>query len=154
MQSRRVGIMMKPSRIVAFAAVLLTGLAALQPALAQQTRSEAKALARYQRYAGAPVDHVHYFQISGFEYLAPDKLAIWFGVNKLYLLTVQTPCIDLAYANGIGLTARNNMLYRNFDSIVFDHQRCRILQIVPVNELKMKQDAAKAKAGAPASSGG
>lgn len=135
------------------AVALLAGLVLL-PAWAQQTDSERSDLARYQKYAAAPVDRVQYFQINGFQYLAPDTLAIWFGVNKLYLLTVQTPCINLAFANGIGLTAKNNVLYRNFDFVTFDRQRCKILKIVPVGELKMKQDEAKAKkAPVPASSG-
>jgi hypothetical protein len=100
------------------------------------------------------VDHVRYFQIDGFQYLAPDTVAIWFGVNKLYLLTVETPCTNLAFANGIGLTAKNQMLYRNFDFVTFDHQRCKITKIVPVDELKMKQDRAREKQqGASASSG-
>jgi hypothetical protein len=133
--------------------LLLAGVAAL-PAWAQQTDSERADLARYQKYAEAPVDHVRYFQINGFKYLAPDKVAIWFGVNKLYLLTVQTPCNNLAFANSIGLTAKNQMLYRNFDFITFDRQRCKILKIVPVDELKLKQDRAKEKQdGAPASGG-
>ena len=127
-------------------AALLAGAAAV-PVMAQQTSSERVDLARYQKYAGAPVDSVRYFQINGFQYLAPDKVAIWFGVNKLYLLTVQTPCNNLAFANGIGLTAKNNMLYRDFDFVTFDHQRCKILRIEPVNELKMKQDARAAASG-------
>jgi hypothetical protein len=129
--------------------LLLAGFVAV-PALAQQTASERADLARYQKYAGAPVDHVRYFTIEGFQYLAPDKLAIWFGVNKLYLLTVQTPCTNLAFANAIGLTSRNNMLYSNFDFVAFRHQRCKVLKIVPVDELKMKQDAERA-ASAPGS---
>lgn len=144
---------MKKFPTVVGLAVLLTG-AAAAPAVAQQTSSERADLARYQQYAEAPVDNVRYFQINGFQYLAPDKVAIWFGVNKLYLLTVQLPCNNLAFANGIGLTAKNNMLYKNFDAVTFDHQRCKILKIEPVNELKMKQDRAKEKAaGAAASSG-
>jgi hypothetical protein len=134
-------------------ALLLAGVVAL-PAIAQQTSSERADLARYQQYAGAPVDNVHYFQINGFQYLAPDKVAVWFGVNKLYLLTVQLPCNNLAFANGIGLTAKNQMLYRNFDFVTFDHQRCKIVKIEPIDELKMKQDRAKEKqSDAPASSG-
>jgi hypothetical protein len=130
---------------IAAVAALLAGAPAF-PAWAQQTSSEARDLARYQRYAEAPVDHVRYFQINGFQYLAPDTLGIWFGVNELYLLTVETPCSNLAFANGIALTAKNRTLYRNFDFVTFDHQRCKILKITPVNELRMKQDAAKAKA--------
>ena len=128
--------------------VLLLAGAIASPAWAQQTDSERADLARYQKYARAPVDSVRYFQINGFQYLAPDKLAIWFGVNKLYLLTVQTPCTNLAFANAIGLTSRNNMLYRDFDFVTFRHQRCKVLKIVPVDELKMKQDEQKARAAA------
>lgn len=138
---------------VAGLAMLLAGVAAL-PAIAQQTSSERADLARYQKYAGVPVDDVRYFQINGFEYLAPDKVAVWFGVNKLYLLTVELPCNNLAFANGIGLTSKNNMLYRNFDFVTFDHQRCKIVKIEPVDELKMKQDRAKEKRAGEAASGG
>lgn len=134
---------MKAFGIATGMAILLFGSLAL-PVWAQQTSSEARDLARYQQYAGAAVDHVRYYQVNGFQYLAPDKLAIWFGVNKLYLLTVQTPCNNLGFANGIALTARNNTLYSNFDFVTFDQQRCKILKIVPVDELKMKQDKAKA----------
>lgn len=133
-------------------ALLLAGMAVL-PAWAQQTKAERTDLARYQKYAGAPVDHVQYFQVNGFQYLAPNKVAIWFGVNKLYLLTVQTPCNNLAFANGIGLTAKNNVLYSKFDAITFRHQRCTILKIEPVNELQMKRDAKAKASAAPASSG-
>src|SRR5690348_4093189 len=144
---------MRTAHYFAVLALLLTGFATF-PARTQQTDSERADLARYQKYAEAPVDHVRYFQINGFQYLAPDTVAIWFGVNKLYLLTVETPCNNLALANGIGLTAKNQMLYRNFDFVTFDHQRCKITKIVPVNELKLKQDRAKEnRAAAPASGG-
>ncbi|MGH8215506.1 MAG: DUF6491 family protein [Rhodanobacteraceae bacterium] len=143
---RSMCIRMKTFGKTAFAAGLMVGALAL-PGWAQQTASEAHDLARYQHYAEAPVDQVRYFQINGFQYLAPDTVGIWFGVNKLYLLTVETPCNNLGFANGIGLTAKNNTLYRNFDFVTFDHQRCKVVKITPVNELKMKQDAAKAKAG-------
>ena len=102
---------MKKFPKVVVSTMLLAG-AAMLPAIAQQTSSERADLARYQKYAGAPVDSVRYFQINGFEYLAPDKVAIWFGVNKLYLLTVDTPCNNLAFAKGIGLTSKNNLLYK------------------------------------------
>ena len=138
---------------IATLVLLLAGFAA-PTAWARQTDSERADLARYQKYAQAPVDSVRYFQINGFQYLAPDKVAIWFGVNKLYVLTVETPCNNLAFANGIGLTAKNQMLYRNFDFVTFDHQRCKITKIVPVNELKMKQDRAKDKQAGAAASGG
>ena len=132
------------TKILGLALVLVA--AAGLPAWAQQTASEQADLARYQQYAKAPVDHVSYFRIDGFKYLAPDQLAIWFGVNKMYLLTVQTPCLNLAYTNAIGLTSRGNRLYRNFDFVTYDHQRCKIVKIVPVDELKMKQAARKAAA--------
>lgn len=136
---------MKARREILSLALVLVAAIGL-PAWAQQTASEQADLARYQQYAKAPVDHVPYFRVDGFQYLAPDQLAIWLGVNKMYLLTVQTPCLNLAYANAIGLTSRGNVLYRNFDFVTYDHQRCKIVKIVPVDELKMKQAAGKAVA--------
>ncbi len=135
-------------KITGLAVVLVAALAL--PAWAQQTASERAALARYRQYAEAPVGHVHYFQIDGFQYLAPGQVAIWFGVNRMYLLTVETPCINLALANAIGLSARGNMLYRNLDFITFARQRCRIVKIVPVDELRMKRAAAQKAAAASA----
>lgn len=138
-------------------ALLLAGTAAA-PAWAQQTAAERRDLERYQKYAEPPVDHVRFFQLTGFQYLAPDTVAVRFGVNRMYLLTVQTPCINLAYANAIGLTSRNHTVYSKLDAVTLGGpargtQRCQILKIVPVNERKMKQDAAKAGTAAPASSG-
>jgi hypothetical protein len=136
---------------VAALAALLAGTSAV-PAGAQQTPREARDLARYRQYAEAPVDHVRYYQVNGFQYLSPDTVGVWFGVNQLYLLTVQTPCRNLAFANGIALTAKNHTLYRNFDFVTFDHQRCKILEIMPVNELQMKRGPARAGTAAPAAS--
>lgn len=113
------------------------------PVCAQQTAAERAHLTRYERYAEPPVEQVHFFRIDGFEYLAPDRVAVWLGVNRMYLLTVEQPCINLALANAIGLTARDGMLRAKFDAVTFDHQRCQITAITPVNELQMKRDAAR-----------
>lgn len=138
------------SRVRAVAVALLIAVPLL--AGAQQTASERAHFEHYTAYAGAPVEQVPYFRIDGFEYLAPDTLAIWFGVNKMYLLTVQTPCLDLAFANAIGLTS-SHILNARFDSVEVRHQQCRILKIRPVDELRMKRDAAKVSTSAPAASG-
>ncbi|MGH8110691.1 MAG: DUF6491 family protein [Rhodanobacteraceae bacterium] len=147
---------MKASTKIIGWVLLLIGAAAL-PALAQQTASERTDLQRYEKYAEAPVDHVRFYQISGFQYLSPDTVAIRFGVNQMYLVSVETPCVDLAFANAIGLTSQAHTFYRRFDFITFSGpggmaQRCQILKIVPVNELKMKQDQAMGKAPASGSS--
>lgn len=126
------------------AGVLLLASAAVTPVWAQQTASERADLARYERYAEPPVEQVHFFRIDGFKYLASDRVAVWFGINRMYLLTVEQPCINLALADTIGLTARDGMLHAKFDAVTFRHQRCRITAITPVNELQMKRDAAHA----------
>lgn len=135
---------------------LLLASVVIAPAWAQQTASERADLQRYEQYAEAPVDHVRFYQISGFQYLSPDTVAIRFGVNQMYLVTVETPCVDLAYANAIGLTSQAHTFYSRFDFVTFGGpggmaRRCQIMKIVPVDELKVKQDEAKSKAAAPAS---
>lgn len=144
MHTHEAGQVRVTSKYLGLAGVLVLAGVASSPVCAQQTASERADLARYERYAEPPIDQVHFFRIDGFEYLAPDRVAVWFGVNQMYLLTVQQPCNNLAFANAIGLTARDGMLHARFDAVTFRHQRCQITAITPVNELQMKRDAAHA----------
>ena len=62
--------------------VLLACLVAL-PATA--TASRAQRLAQFQKFAGAPVAQIRYFHLDGFETLSDDTIAVWTGVNRVYL---------------------------------------------------------------------
>ena len=148
---------------VTTAIIALAACIAMNPAQAQmQTQSEAADLARYQQYAGPPLDSIPYFRIDGFQYLADGRIALWTGVNRMYLFALETPCIGLDTTRALRLDTATHTINARFDYIGFRNgfqsQRCRILQIRPVDELAMKRDARKAKAApaarAPQPSGG
>ncbi len=139
---------MKTARCVLAAMTLgVTGMSAIAAAQSPSQRAAAN-LARFERYAAAPQDSLHYFRTDGFEYLGRDahdneSLAVWTGVNDVYLFKLQTPCIDLEYARGIGLTSTSGNVNARMDSILFDHQRCRIETIQKVNDKAMKAEKAR-----------
>lgn len=100
---------------------------------------DAENLALFQRYASAPQDSMHYFRTDGFEYLGKnaqgdDALALWTGVNQVYLLTLQSPCLDLDIANGIALTSTSGSVHARMDFVKYDRDRqCRIESIRKVD---------------------
>jgi uncharacterized protein DUF6491 len=109
-------------------------------ACAQSPRQrDAANLAIFQRYASLPQDSVHYFRTDGFEYLGKnaqgeDTVALWTGVNQVYLLTLQSPCINLQYANGIALTSTAGSVNARMDFVKYDRDReCRIETIQKVD---------------------
>lgn len=110
-------------------------------------------LARYEKYAGAPVRSLTHFHTDRVQNLAPARLAVWLHPHRgLYLLTVETPCTRLPLANAIGLTSSHHMTYAGSGFVTFRSaarvrvQRCRILKIVPVDVVKMRRDNAAAPA--------
>ncbi len=119
-------------------ALLVSGLA-----LADTAQVQAKNLARFEKYAGKPVDTITVFQQQGWQPLGPQHLALWTGVNRVYLIKVAKPCIRLEWANGVGITPHMNRLRTRFDVVHVEGQSCEILSMQPVNYLAMRK-AAKA----------
>ncbi len=89
--------------------------------------------ARFERFAGAPVEQVRNFQLQRWQPLGKYSLAVWIHVNTVYLIDVDQHCYGLDFAHAIGFTTSVSTLYRRFDSVVFDKQTCRIERIRPVD---------------------
>jgi len=116
---------------------------------------EAAERARFEAYAGKPVDHftwlTHY---EGWEPISPDQLVVWTDINQAYLITVARPCTDLMFARRIGLTSTADTVYAHFDFVHAERWRCMIQTIQPVDYLRMQHDmreqheAKKSKAAA------
>lgn len=118
------------------------------PALAHGD-SQAKRLAQFEKFAGKPVAQMHYFRLLSFETLSDDTIAVWTGVNRVYLIKVLPPCQGLPFANAVHLT--NSMAHvftQKFDYVKFDHDRCSIAWIKPVNYTAMRAASKAAKANA------
>ena len=107
---------------------------------------EAAERARFEAYAGKPVDHftwlTHY---EGWEPIAHDQLVVWTDINQAYLITVFSPCTDLMFARRIGLTSTADTVYAHFDSVRAEGWRCIIDTIRPVDYRRMQHDLRQAK---------
>jgi hypothetical protein len=103
--------------------------------------SDEQVLARYMDNAGEPIEHFSYLgRFDGWRALGRDKLVVWTGINDAYLLTVQTPCTNLPFANAVGLTTTTGTVSRGFDSVkVGRGEECRINEIRKVDYKKVRE---------------
>ena len=109
-------------------------------------------LARFERYAGAPQRSMHYFRLDNFDYLGKntegeDEIAVWTGVNELYLLTLAKPCTQVEFADAIGLTSTSGDVNAGMDFVKYNRggsQQCRIDTIRKVDYKAMQTAGALA----------
>ena len=103
-------------------------------ALADTKQHQAEELARFRSYVGAPVDEFRLVNIFQTQIVGDTDVVVWPTVNTAYLLTVDKPCSNLSFAHGVALTQEQSMkVGKAFDFVTFDHQRCRIAEIRPVD---------------------
>jgi hypothetical protein len=127
----------------------IVALCAALPAHADTAAYMAQQLARYQKYAQAPAERFPMVSLWQWQVVGKEKLVVWTEINTAYLITVYKPCINLDWAKGIGITQNTAMhVDAKFDSIVFDHQNCRISQIQPLDYKALRHDEKAAKADA------
>lgn len=133
-------------------AVALIALATVLAACAGLGPRELAALRlqEIERHAGAPVEDFHFWQMEGWEGLGPAAVVVWTRPNEAWLIRIKPPCSGLEFAQGIGLTSTNGRVHRRFDAVLFEHQRCRIAEIRPVDgrALKIERRARAESAGA------
>ena len=102
---------------------------------------EAAERARFEAYAGKPVDHFTWFtHYDGWEPISRNQLVVWTDINQAYLVTVFSPCTDLMFATRIGLTSTADTVYAHFDSVRAEGWRCIIDTIRPVDYRRMEHD--------------
>ncbi len=141
--------MRSPAFVRAVLAVSLV-LAGTSVALADTAKVQAENLARFERFAGQPVDSITYFQQQGWQPLGDTHFALWTGVNKVYLFQVAKPCINLSWASGIGLHAHMHTLRARFDYVQVQGQPCQIESIRPVDYRAMRKAGLRAEPMKPA----
>lgn len=132
--------------IAAAAAMLLAACASVPG------KADAQPSAKVQTYLDHAGESVESFRLMGhinsWNSLADDKLLVRTGVQDAYLLSVDSTCLNLEFANRIALTTSlGNRVQSGFDYVRFDDgfqgQRCRITDIRPV-DAKAARDALKA----------
>ena len=129
--------------------ILPMALFALIP-VAQASRADR--LAKFQKYAGAPVAQFHYFNLTGYETLADNTVAVWTGANKVYLIKVLPPCPDFEFSRSMSLNSSStNLFSQKFSSVRFGQDNCMVKSIRPVDYRAMRKDRASEKTGKPKS---
>ncbi len=118
--------------------------------------SDEERLARYQAYAGEPIDRFTQLRIDNWESLDSSKLVLWNGRSEAYLLTVWDTCADLRLAQTITVISASAHTVSVFDKIrVVKDPRfgpmmtgldsCPIREIRPINVKQMRADDEAAK---------
>ena len=121
----------------ALALLLASGCATSLPGPAERM---AKRLAEVERHAGAPVEQFHFWDMDRWETLGRFAIAVWTNPNEAYLITVRPPCAGLDFADAVGVTSTGRRVSQQFDFVTFEHQRCRIAQIRPVDVKGLKAE--------------
>ncbi|MEP6483585.1 MAG: DUF6491 family protein [Rudaea sp.] len=117
------------------------GLFATNLASADTQAHQAEELARFQRYAGAPVDEFRMVDVFQTQIVGARNVVVWPRVNQAYLVTVDKTCAKLEWAHGFSITQEMSMkVTKQFDFIEFDHQRCKITEIEPIDYKAMLKD--------------
>ncbi|HEX4480402.1 MAG TPA: DUF6491 family protein [Rudaea sp.] len=92
------------------------------------TNSRGSAVSRARLYE---FNLVNIFQT---QIVGDAQVVVWPTINSAYLLTVDQPCNNLAFAHGFAVTQEQSMrVSKHFDSVTFGGQRCRITEIRPVD---------------------
>jgi uncharacterized protein DUF6491 len=125
--------------------VAMALLAAACSGIPQRT-SEAEQLQQYLQYAAAPIGQFTYLShFDSWRALSRTQLVVWTSINDAYLLTVRDPCINLQFAQRIGLSSTAGTVTNYLDFVLVDHDRCQITEIRPLDYKKMRADLRKSK---------
>jgi hypothetical protein len=114
-------------------ALTMTGCASSSP-----KQRDADNLARYQEFAGEPVDSFHLRTLQNWVSLGREHFAVYTSLNEAWLIEVWKPCNGLDFAHAISLTSTGSRVYARFDSVRFEQETCRIEQIRKVDARAMK----------------
>jgi hypothetical protein len=110
----------------------------------------------YADYAGESIDRFTTFGLDGWSPVADNKLVVWDGVNKAYLITVWDSCRDLKFANAVSVTSTSRTVSK-FEKVLVGGESCPIQEIRAIDVKQYKADrraaaeAAKAARAAAAS---
>ena len=129
---------MKPSKSIRIAGLLAA--AALLTSCAGLARQDAAQAARYNAYAGQPVDHFTWLiQHRGWTAISDNQLIAWADANSPYLITVVEPCPNLWFdARGITSTQDEVRAHTNF--VLSAGRFCQIQSIRPIDYRRMQHE--------------
>ena len=137
---------MKPSKSIRIAGLLAA--AALLASCAGLERQDAALAARYNAYAGQPVDHFTWMlQHRGWAAITSNQLVAWSDSNRPYLITVVQPCPDLMLDAG-GITSTVDEVRAHTNYVLAAGRHCAIETIRPIDYQRMQHDLQQRQADA------
>jgi hypothetical protein len=98
-----------------------------------------KRYAQYEPYLGEPVKSFTALQHDSWQQISRTQLVLYTTINDAYMLTVDNNCPELPFAQTIGVTSTTSSI-TTFDSVLVRNDRCRIMQIQPIDVRRMKAD--------------
>ena len=116
----------------------LAGASVTTGAAAEQSKGD-KLLAKYEPYLGEPVKSFTAMQHDSWQQISRTQLVLYTTINDAYMLTVDSNCPELPFAQTIGVTSTTSSI-STFDSVLVRGNRCRIMQIQPIDVKRMKAD--------------
>lgn len=138
---------MKSSRPIRIAGLLVA--AALLVSCAALDRQDASRAARYNAYAGQPVDHFTWLiQHRGWAAISDNQLVAWADANRPYLITVAAPCPNLWFDAG-GITSTLDQVHTRTNYVLAAGRHCAIQTIQPIDYSRMQHDLQQADAKTP-----
>ena len=127
---------MQIGKVVAMAAIVF-----VSTAQADTRAYEKEQLARFEHYAGQPVDEFSMFELWQWEVLSRDKLVLWSTIHVAWLIRVNKACNKLEWTHGLSVTQTlGQKVSQKVDSIVFRDQRCKIEEIRPIDDMRSTAD--------------
>ncbi|MEP7043453.1 MAG: DUF6491 family protein [Dokdonella sp.] len=108
---------------------------------ADTPETQQKNLDRYTPYLQEPVDQFQYWSLYKWQLVGAEKIVVWTTVKDAFLLTVEQPCSQLQWANGITLTTQESrFVSRRIDYVNAGGDRCRIVEIQPLDYARLLKD--------------
>lgn len=115
------------TRVLALIAALGVLAGCVAPALNTTQTAELATEANFLKFAGPPIESFTWLgRYDGFRTLGDKAVVIFTMINDGYLIRVLDPCINLRFANKVGLTSTTRTVNRHFDMVLVDQERCRI----------------------------
>ena len=129
-------------------------IASLLAASCAAQRPYGAALNEYLPYAGPPIDSFHFWHLYSWETVGPNQVVLWTYPWEAYFITVASPCVNLEWAQRIGVTSTANTV-SHFESVILPHyERCPILEIRALDMKRLRAaraaESAARKGMAPA----
>lgn len=119
-------------------------------AQADTPQKQKRSLAQFAPYLQDPVDQFALESLHDWQAVGSDKVAVWSTADDAYLLTVETPCGQLATTADLKLAQQaTGTVMRQMDWVMAGSDRCRILEIEPIDVARMegRKKAAEPPAG-------